>query len=209
MNQTATKNDELVNAQQDFVMKYLTFLLGDKSYAISILKIKEIIEYGKVTPIPRMPDFICGAINLRGSVVPVIDLQDRLDKGKSDITNRSCIVIVEMHFSNETLNIGVIVDAVSRVKDFKASEIEHAPSFGGTVDTDFIEGMGKIDEEFVVILNIDRVLSLDNLNVLAHSELDTTTLNESNEDSEVNEITSENNDTEIEAETEQEDTDEK
>jgi len=197
MNQTAIKNDELVNAQQDFVMKYLTFLLGDKSYAISILKIKEIIEYGKVTPIPRMPEFICGAINLRGSVVPVIDLQDRLDKGKSDITNRSCIVIVEMHFSNETLNIGVIVDAVSRVKDFKASEIERAPSFGGTVNTDFIEGMGKIEEEFVVILNIDRVLSLDNLNVLANSELDATTIDDSNEANEVseedNQITSKQN----------------
>jgi len=169
VNQIVKNNDELVTAQSDFVMKYLTFLLDDKSYAISILKIKEIIEYGQVTPIPRMPDFVCGAINLRGSVVPVIDLQDRLEKGKSNITNRSCIVIVEMQFSNKTLNMGVIVDAVSRVMDFKNSDIENAPSFGGSVETDFIEGMGKVNEEFVVILNIDRVLSLDNLNVLAQS----------------------------------------
>jgi purine-binding chemotaxis protein CheW len=172
MNQISTKNDELATAQQDLVMKYLTFLLGDKSYAISILKIKEIIEYGVVTPIPRMPEFICGAINLRGSVVPVIDLQERLGKGKSDITNRSCIVIIEMQFSSETLNIGVIVDAVSRVMDLKASEIERAPSFGGAIETDFIEGMGKVNEEFVVILNVDRVLSLDNLNILSKSNLE-------------------------------------
>lgn len=178
MNQMAKKNDEIASAQSDFVMKYLTFILDNESYAISILKIKEIIEYGQVTPIPRMPNFICGAINLRGSVVPVIDLQDRLEKGKSDITNRSCIVIVEMQFSNETLNMGVIVDAVSRVMDFRNSDIEKVPSFGGTVETDFIEGMGKVNEEFVVILNIDRVLSLNNLNVLANSDLDSTNLHE-------------------------------
>ncbi len=171
MNQLVNSNNEPVTQQQDLVMKYLTFLLGDKIYAISILKIKEIIEYGQVTPMPRMPDFICGAINLRGSVVPVIDLQDRLEKGKSNITNRTCIVIVEMNFSTEAIHVGVIVDTVNRVIDFKSSEIERVPSFGGQIDTDFIEGMGKVKEDFVVILNIDRVLSFDNLNVLAKSDL--------------------------------------
>ncbi len=171
MNQLVNSQNEPVAQQQNVIQKYLTFLLGDKSYAISILKIKEIIEYGQVTPMPRMPEFICGAINLRGSVVPVIDLQDRLDKGKSDITNRTCIVIVEMRFSTESIHIGVIVDSVNRVIDFKTSEIERVPSLGGQIETDFIEGMGKIKEEFVVILNIDRVLSFDNLNVLATTEL--------------------------------------
>jgi len=174
MNQMMNSNDELMSTEHNYVKKYLTFLLSDKSYAISILRINEIIEYGVVTPIPRMPDFICGAINLRGSVVPVIDLQERLDKGKSAISNRSCIVIVEMKFSNDTLNIGLIVDAVSRVMDFKASEIETAPSFGGSIETDFIEGMGKVNEEFVVILNIDRVLSLDNLTKIAKTDLQPT-----------------------------------
>lgn len=170
MNQLVEKNKEVVAAQQDLVMKYLTFLLGEKSYAISILKIKEILEYGSVTPIPKMPDFICGAINLRGTLVPVIDLLERLGNGKSEIEKRSCIVIVEMKFSDEVLSIGVIVDAVSKVMDFKNSDIEAAPSFGGTVETDFIEGMGKVDEDFVIILNIDRVLSLDDLALLANSK---------------------------------------
>lgn len=170
MNQLVEKNKEVVTAQQDLVMKYLTFILGDKSYAISILKIKEILEYGSVTPIPKMPDFICGAINLRGKLVPVIDLLERLGNGKSEIEKRSCIVIVEMTFGNEVLNIGVIVDAVSKVMDFKKSEIEEAPSFGGTVETDFIEGMGKVDEDFVIILNIDCVLSLGDLSLLAESK---------------------------------------
>lgn len=167
MNQLVEKNKEVATARQDLVMKYLTFLLGEKSYAISILKIKEILEYGSVTPIPKMPDFICGAINLRGKLVPVIDLLERLGNGKSEIEKRSCIVIVEMKFSNEILSIGVIVDAVSKVMDFKNSDIEPAPSFGGSVETDFIEGMGKVDEDFVIILNIDRVLSLDDLALLA------------------------------------------
>lgn len=170
MNQLVAKNKEVATAQQDLVMKYLTFLLGDKSYAISILKIKEILEYGKVTPIPKMPDFICGAINLRGKLVPVIDLLERLGNGKCEIEKRSCIVIVEMLFGNDVLNIGVIVDAVSRVMDFKKSDIEEAPSFGGAVETDFIEGMGKVDEDFVIILNIDRVLSLSDLALLAESK---------------------------------------
>jgi len=169
MNQLVEQNAEVVSAQNDLVMKYLTFLLGDKSYAISILKIKEILEYGAVTSIPKMPDFICGAINLRGQIVPVIDLLERLGNGKSDVGKRSCIVIVEMKFSNETLNIGIIVDAVSKVMDFKNSEIEPAPSFGGAVDTDFIEGMGKLEDEFVVILNIDQVLSLNDLALLANT----------------------------------------
>jgi len=171
MNQLVAKNAEVISAQKDLVMKYLTFLLGDKSYAISILKIKEILEYGSVTPIPKMPDFICGAINLRGQIVPVIDLLERLGNGKSDVGKRSCIVIVEMKFSNETLSIGVIVDAVSKVMDFKNSDIEPAPSFGGAVETDFIDGMGKVGENFVVILNIDRVLSLNDLSSLANSNV--------------------------------------
>ncbi len=169
MNPLVKKNIEVVTAQQDLVMKYLTFLLGDKHYAISILKIKEILEYGSVTPIPKMPDFVCGAINLRGKLVPVIDLLERLGNGKSEIEKRSCIVIVEMKFASEVLSIGVIVDAVSKVMDFKNSDIETAPSFGGSIDTGFIEGMGKVDEEFVIILNIDRVLSLDDLALLADS----------------------------------------
>ena len=169
MNQLVEQNADVLSAQQDLVMKYLTFLLGDKSYAISILKIKEILEYGSITPIPRMPDFVCGAIYLRGRVVPVVDLLERLGNGKSEVGKRSCIVIVEMKFSNETLSIGVVVDAVSKVVDIKNSDIEAAPSFGGAVETDFIEGMGKLNDEFVVILNIDRVLSLDDLALLSES----------------------------------------
>ncbi|MDH5601817.1 MAG: chemotaxis protein CheW [Gammaproteobacteria bacterium] len=179
MNQLAKTNKEVTTAQKNIVMKYLTFLLKEKAYAINILKIKEILEYGVITPIPKMPGFICGAINLRGKLVPVMDLLERLGHGKSEIEKRSCIVIVEMAFATEVLSIGVIVDAVSKVIDFKNSDIEPAPSFGGAVNTDFIEGMGKVDEEFVIILNIDKILSLDDLALLVDSgKLNATTNSE-------------------------------
>lgn len=170
MDKILDKNSEITSAQNNFVMKYLTFLLDDTSYALSILKIKEIIEYVVVTPIPRMPDFIKGAINLRGKLVPVIDLSERLDCGKSQINNRSSIIIIEMSFSNEVLNVGILVDAVSKVMDFKKTDIETAPTFGGSIDTDFIEGMGKVRDEFVVILNIDRILTIEDLTILAESK---------------------------------------
>ena len=166
MSQTANTGKAFKDDQQQHSQKYLTFLLGDKTFAVSILQVKEIMEYGTVTHIPRMPDFIYGAINLRGKVVPVVDLMQRLENNGCEISKRSCIVIVELKYSEEAINIGIIVDAVSKVMDFNVGDIEPAPSFGGNIQTDFIEGMGKLDDQFVVLLNINNILSMKDLALL-------------------------------------------
>jgi len=149
-----------------YVQKYLTFLLNNKTFAVSILKVKEILEYGLVTPIPKMPDFVSGAINLRGKVVPVVDLRQCLEQQGSDINKRSCIVIIEIAHQGLSANIGIIVDAVSKVMDFQPADIECAPSLGGSVNTDFIEGMGKLDDQFVIMLNMDKIMSMEEIGKL-------------------------------------------
>lgn len=169
MNEIARQTmNSAINANDDNENKYLTFLLGSETYAFSILKVSEIIEYGEITPMPMMPDFICGAINLRGSAVPVIDLSLRMGKEAADITRRTCIVIVELQNEEAVINIGVIIDSVSKVLDLRADEIEPAPSFGGNIRTDFIEGMGKLDNEFIIVLNLDEIISMDDMHSLSH-----------------------------------------
>jgi purine-binding chemotaxis protein CheW len=146
--------------------QYLTFLLGGEMFALAILNVKEIIEYGNLTEIPMMPAFIRGVINLRGSVVPVIDLTARFGGKTTEVGRRTCNVIVEMkggENAEERHDIGIIVDAVSEVLEIPRSEIEPPPSFGAKIRADFIQGMGKVGGKFVIILNIDRVLSVDEL----------------------------------------------
>ena len=159
-----------VEVQQD-QQQYLTFMLGGETFAIGILAIKEIIEYGQLTEVPRMPASIRGVINLRGSVVPVIDLAARFGKQPTAVGRRTCIVILEVH-SDESEGdghqvIGVMVDAVNEVLDIPATEIEPAPSFGAKIRADFIQGMGKVAGKFVILLNADRVLSVDEMAELA------------------------------------------
>jgi len=167
MSQQISENENKNNmSDHDQVKKYLTFLLNEKTYAVSILKIKEILEYGKVTPIPKMPEFVYGAINLRGKVVPVVDLRQCLEQTHCEINKRSCIVIIEVAHNNKAANIGIIVDSVSKVMDFNISDIERAPSLGSGVNTEFIEGMGKIDDQFVIMLNIDTIMSQEEMNTL-------------------------------------------
>jgi len=146
--------------------KYLTFLLNEKTYAVSILNVKEILEYGTVTAIPKMPDFVYGAINLRGKVVPVVDLRQCLEQKECEINKRSCIVIIEVAHDNSSRNIGVIVDSVSKVMDFEAEDIERAPTLGENINTEFIDGMGKIGDQFVIMLNISKILSLEDISKL-------------------------------------------
>lgn len=155
--------------------QFLTFALGGETFAIGILAVKEIIEYGEVTAVPMMPKFIRGVINLRGAVVPVVDLAVRFGRESAAVTRRTCIVIVEVDNQAERQDIGVVVEAVNEVMEIPASEIEPAPSFGAHIRTDFIAGMGKIDGRFVIILDAGRVLSVDELAMLAgvsqgHSE---------------------------------------
>jgi purine-binding chemotaxis protein CheW len=147
--------------------QYLTFVLSGETYAISILRIKEIIQYGEVTEVPRMPDFIRGVINLRGAVVPVIDLCARFGKPPTEVGRRNCIIIIEVAIGVETQSVGVMVDAVNAVLEIPDSDIEPAPTFGANIHAEFIAGMGKINGKFVIILNIQQVLSMDDMAALA------------------------------------------
>ena len=148
--------------------QYLTFLLGDEMFAIGILSIREIIEYGFVTDVPLTPPFIRGVLNLRGAVVPVVDLSVRFGRPARENTKRTCIVIVEIKSSKGSQEMGVVVDAVSEVLDISQENIEPPPEFGARIRTDFIKGMGKIDGKFVIVLDLDKVLSVDEVAVVAN-----------------------------------------
>jgi purine-binding chemotaxis protein CheW len=148
--------------------QYLTFMLGGEVFAIGILAIKEIIEFSSLTEVPMMPACVRGVINLRGAVVPVMDLSARFGKPTTAVTKRTCIVIVEIEADGERQDVGVTVDAVNEVLEIPASDIEPAPSFGANIRTDFIQGMGKLNGKFVIILDTDHVLSVEDVAALAH-----------------------------------------
>lgn len=145
----------------------LTFTLRGETFAMPIAQIKEIIGYGEVTRVPMMPDCICGVINLRGAVVPVIDLGCRLRDARSEIGRRSCIVILELHTGEDRQVVGAIVDAVSAVLEIPAADIEPAPAFGTQLRADFIHGMARVAGRFVVILDVERTLSAADLALMA------------------------------------------
>jgi purine-binding chemotaxis protein CheW len=148
--------------------QYLTFMLGDEMFSIGILGIKEIIEYAGLTEVPMMPACIRGVINLRGAVVPVMDLSSRFGKPSTPLSKRTCIVIVEVsHDDQSTQVMGIVVDAVNAVLEIPNSEIEPPPAFGAKIRTDFIEGMGKVNGKFVILLNINRVLSIEEIGAMA------------------------------------------
>lgn len=143
--------------------QYLTFSLGNEVYALGILNIKEIIDYGHLTDVPMMPSFVRGVINLRGSVVPVIDLKARFGKGFSDIAKRTAIVIIEAACDHGWQYIGIIVDTVNEVVDISQQDIEPPPSYGAEIHLDFISGMAKHGEGFIILLNVNRVLTADEM----------------------------------------------
>jgi purine-binding chemotaxis protein CheW len=139
--------------------QFLTFLLGKEMFGVGILGIKEIIEYRTPTDVPMMPPALRGVINLRGAVVPVVDLQQRFGRAASEVTKRTCIVIVEVANGNERQVLGLLVDAVSEVLEIAADDIAPAPAFGAGIRRDFIHGMGKVGERFVILLDADAALS--------------------------------------------------
>jgi len=156
----------VISAAANEAHQYLTFSLGGEMYAVGILNVKEIIEYGSLTEIPMMPPFIRGVINLRGSVVPVIDLTARFGGKSTAVGRRTCIIIVELSEGETRHDVGVVVDAVSEVLDIPPAEIEPPPSFGARIRADFIDGMGKVGGTFVIILNVHRVLSVEEMATL-------------------------------------------
>ena len=146
--------------------QYLTFSVSGEVFAVPITVIKEIIEYRIPTDVPMMPGYVRGVINLRGRVVPVIDLSVRFARAKGEVSKRTCIVILEIAQEGLQQDISVVVDAVSAVVEIADAEIEPPPAFGTRLRADFISGMGKIGERFVIILDVDRVLSIEELATL-------------------------------------------
>jgi purine-binding chemotaxis protein CheW len=145
------------------INQYLTFILGAETFALGILGIKEIIEYSSLTDVPMMPPYVRGVINLRGAVVPVIDLSVRFGRATAPVTKRTCIVIIEVMANEERQVIGIVVDAVNEVIDIPASDVEPPPAFGSGIRTDFILGMGKVHNKFVILLDVNHVLAFDEL----------------------------------------------
>jgi len=143
--------------------KLLAFMVGGETMALSIEGIKEIIEYGAVTRVPMAPAYVRGVLNLRGAVVPVVDLAVRLGRPAGALSKRTCIVIVEVNDGEETLDVGVVVDLVNEVMDLDGADVEPAPAFGARIRNDFIRGMGRVEGRFVVILEQERVLAIDEL----------------------------------------------
>lgn len=159
----------VLNHRSTEQQQYLTFMLGGETFALGILGIKEIIEFGQITTVPMMPEFIRGVINLRGSVVPVVDLSVRFGRKNTEVGRRTCIVILEVATEHDHQDIGIMVDAVNEVLEIPPGNIEPPPTFGAKIRTDFIQGMGKVRGKFVIVLNVDQVLSLDDLDAMAQA----------------------------------------
>jgi purine-binding chemotaxis protein CheW len=146
--------------------KYLTFELGSEEYGIQITRIKEIIGMMPITSVPQTEAFVKGVINLRGKVIPVIDLRQRFEMETIEYTDRTCIVVVEIDGPSGTVLIGVVVDAVSEVNNIKGDEIEDTPTFGAKLSTNFIRGMAKKEDGVKILLDIDQVLSMNQLSMI-------------------------------------------
>ena len=147
-----------IQAMTDKEGKYLTFALAHEEYGLEILKVREIIGYIDVTAIPQTPRDIKGVINLRGQVIPVVDLRAKFGMETTEVTEQTCIIVVEITQSGRKFNTGIIVDRVQEVLDIAGKDIEEAPQFGSSVNTDFILGMAKVGESVKILLDIDRVL---------------------------------------------------
>ncbi len=155
-----------VRGQTDRAGKYLTFRLAQEEYGLEILKVQEIIGMMKVTRVPKVPDFMRGVINLRGKVIPVVDLRLKFAMEAREDTEKTCIIVVQISGRGQETTLGIIVDEVSEVMDIRRERIEPPPVFGADVDTTFLLGLGKIDEKVILMLDIDRVLSAEEICVL-------------------------------------------
>jgi purine-binding chemotaxis protein CheW len=150
--------------------QYLAFSLGQETFAIDIRCIKEVIQHSNLTVVPLMPTFMRGVINLRGAVVPVIDLSIRFGHPTTEVAKRTCFVILELKQEHGCITIGIMVDHVSEVLDISASDIEPPPSFGTDLRSEFIQGVGKVNGRFVILLDVDHALSIEELAMLTQSQ---------------------------------------
>ncbi|MFP4509906.1 MAG: chemotaxis protein CheW [Spirochaetota bacterium] len=150
--------------------QYLTFTLDGEQYAVEVAKVKEVLEFTELTKVPRTHDFMRGVINLRGSVVPVVDLRLKFDMGRTEQTIDTSIVVMEVGIDNETVVIGTLADSVQEVIGLNDQQIEAAPKIGTAIDNKFIDGIGKLDDRFIIILDIDRIFKDEELaSVTEHS----------------------------------------
>ena len=146
--------------------QYLTFKLDEEVFALGIDKVREVLDYTSVTKVPQTPDFMRGVINLRGSVVPVVDMRLKFGMAKTEKTVNTCIIIVEINLEGETTVLGALADSVQEVLDLEPQQIEPAPNIGTKLRTEFIRGMGKRGEQFIIILDIDKVFSGEELSAV-------------------------------------------
>ncbi|MFP3912318.1 MAG: chemotaxis protein CheW [Desulfobacteraceae bacterium] len=166
MNQEAQAINQEVKTMADKEGKYLTFTLAEEEYGIGILKIKEIIGMMPITTVPQTPEFVKGVINLRGKVIPVVDLRLRFGMGEIDYTDRTCIIVVEIQGEAGIVLMGIVVDSVSEVLNIKADEIEETPTFGTKLNTEYILGMAKMEGSVKILLDINRVLQSEEIAAL-------------------------------------------
>lgn len=171
INKRQTQTPTIVEARG----QYLAFRLGSETFAMDIRSIKEVIQYSSLTVVPLMPPFLRGVINLRGSVVPVIDLSVRFGHPSTEVAKRTCIVILELEQEGKNIALGIMVDHVSEVLEIAESEIEPAPAFGTDLRSDFLRGVGKVGGRFVILLDVNHVLSVDELAALAAEDASTRT----------------------------------
>ena len=149
--------------------QYLTFTLGDEVFAMDIRTVREIIQHASMTVVPLMPRFVRGVINLRGAVVPVIDLQSRFGRGEAVLGKKTCIIVFDASREGEKMELGLMVDAVSEVIEIAPALIELPPQFGTSIQRDFIRGLGKVNNMFIVILDPERALNVDDMAALAEN----------------------------------------
>ncbi|OHB54984.1 MAG: chemotaxis protein CheW [Planctomycetes bacterium GWF2_42_9] len=153
-----TETAEHSKVLQDKEGKYLTFALGSEEFGLEILKVREIIGYMEITAVPQTPSYVKGVINLRGQVIPVVDLRAKFGMETAKVTEETCIIVVEIHQDGRKFSTGIVVDHVQEVLDIDGENIEEAPQFGASVNTDFILGIGKVGDSVKLLLDIDKVL---------------------------------------------------
>ncbi len=169
MNEYSQKLDQAVKETTFENAKYLTFKLAAEEYGIGILKVKEIIGMMHITEVPRTPAFMKGVINLRGKVIPVVDLRLKFQMTETPYNEKTCIIIVEVDSQNVTVSVGIIVDSVSEVLNIQKEDIEPAPEFGNRLDTAYILGMAKTENAVKILLDIDKVLNTEEISLLDQS----------------------------------------
>lgn len=158
--------------EQAITNQYLTFNVDGENYAINVGNIREVLEFQTVTKVPRMPSFMRGIINLRGSVVPVIDLKMKFELGETDKSIDTSVIVTELKIGDDEVVIGLLTDAVNEVIDIEDSDIEPTPNIGTSIDSSFIEGMGKKDSKFIIILNINNILTSGEISKLAAESIE-------------------------------------